>query len=101
VFAGGILIGLVGGLEGVPGDVTGVTSPRAVLARDRQVALLLMLVGGLAVGPRVRARGRVQVRARGRARGWASGRDPGRARGEHELHSVAVIHARQSVASVR
>ena len=54
----GIVVGLVvvlaAGLQGVPGDLPGVTSPRAVLARDRQAALLLMagggLVGGLAAG---------------------------------------------------
>jgi single-strand DNA-binding protein len=43
---GGLLIGLVG----VPGDLAGVTSPGAVLARDRQVAVLIMLVAGLAAG---------------------------------------------------
>lgn len=35
---------------GVPGNLARATSPGAVLARDRQAALLLMLMGGLAYG---------------------------------------------------
>jgi hypothetical protein len=35
---------------GVPGNLPKATSPRAVLTRDRQVALLLTLMGGLAYG---------------------------------------------------
>jgi len=42
--------GLMLGLAGVPGDPAGATSPRAVLARDRQLALRLILTPGLAVG---------------------------------------------------
>jgi hypothetical protein len=34
----------------VPGNLPKATSPRAVLTRDRQVALLLTLMGGLAYG---------------------------------------------------
>ena len=37
------------GLAGVPGDLASVMSPRAILGRDRQVALLLIL--GLGLGP--------------------------------------------------
>ena len=50
----GLLAGLVGfratGLAGVPRDVAGATTPRAVLARDRLVALVLMLAAGLMFG---------------------------------------------------
>ena len=42
--------GLQAGLMGVPRDLTGVTNPRAVLARDRRVALLFMLGPGLGAG---------------------------------------------------
>jgi hypothetical protein len=38
------------GLEGVPGDLEEAASPRAVLARDRRAALLLMLAAGVAAG---------------------------------------------------
>ena len=48
VFAVGVLAAV--GLEGVPGDLEKATSPRAVLAHDRRVALLLMLATGLAAG---------------------------------------------------
>ncbi len=60
--AGGLMVGLgtglgvgvvgvlVFGLAGVPGDLAGVTSPWTVLARDRQVALLIMIAGGLSAG---------------------------------------------------
>lgn len=52
VLAGGLFGGLVfgGGLSGAPVDLAGVTNPRAVLARDRRVAPLLMLTPGLAAG---------------------------------------------------
>jgi len=43
----GLVAGLAFGLAGVPGDLAEVTSPGTVLARDRQVALRLMLVAGL------------------------------------------------------
>jgi len=46
----GLGLGLLTGLGVLQGDLAGVTSPRAVLARDRQLALLLMLVFGLAPG---------------------------------------------------
>jgi hypothetical protein len=46
----GLAVGLGAGLEGVPGDLAGVTSPGAVLARDRQVALLRTLVAPLVLG---------------------------------------------------
>jgi len=46
----GVAAGLAAGLAGVPGDLAGVTSPRTVLARDRQVALLLVLMAGLEFG---------------------------------------------------
>ena len=39
--------GLLFGLLGVPGDLTGATSPSTMLARDRRVALLLMVGGWL------------------------------------------------------
>jgi hypothetical protein len=55
-FVGGLIVGLLSrpmGRSGVgtgaaPGDLTAAASPRAVLARDRRIALLLMLAGGLA-----------------------------------------------------
>ena len=43
----GLTFGLVGGLAGVPGELAGVTSPWALLARDRQVAFLFTLTAGL------------------------------------------------------
>ena len=46
----GLLVVYVAGLRGVPSDTAQVASPGTVLARDRQAALLLMLVGGLVVG---------------------------------------------------
>jgi NACHT domain len=47
----GMLMGmLMAALAGVPGGLAGVASPRAVLAGDRQLTLLLMLVGGLVAG---------------------------------------------------
>jgi NACHT domain len=51
----GLLIALLmplagGGLAGKPGDLAEATSPRIVLARDRQAALLIMLGAGLAAG---------------------------------------------------
>jgi hypothetical protein len=46
----GVVAGVVAGVAGVPGDLAEPTSPRAVLARDRQVALLLGLVPGLVAG---------------------------------------------------
>jgi hypothetical protein len=45
---GGLVYGLAIGLAGGPGDLDTSASPRALLARDRQVTLLLMLAGGLA-----------------------------------------------------
>jgi hypothetical protein len=48
--SGGLAGGLIFGLVGVPGELAGVTSPRAVLARDRHVAFLLMFAGGLVSG---------------------------------------------------
>lgn len=57
-FVAGLGVGLVlwltswlfFGLVGVPGDLTEVVSPGAVLARDRRVTLLLVLAGGCAAG---------------------------------------------------
>ena len=46
----GLAGGLGAGLAGGSGDLATAASPRAVLARDRQAALLLMLIGGLAGG---------------------------------------------------
>jgi Pentapeptide repeats (8 copies) len=46
----GLVLGLVTGHEVVPGDLAAAMNPRAVLARDRRVALLLMLVFGLVGG---------------------------------------------------
>ena len=48
VFAAGVLAAV--GLEGVPGDLEKATSPRAVLAHDRRVALFLTLAAGVAAG---------------------------------------------------
>jgi len=48
--ATGLAVGLLAGLRSMAGDLTGATSPGVVLARDRRVALLLILGGGLAVG---------------------------------------------------
>ncbi len=45
-----LALGLIFQLSGVPGDLARVTSPRAVLAQDRQVALLLWLLSGLMAG---------------------------------------------------
>jgi hypothetical protein len=45
-----LLAGLAFGRAFWPGDLAGVTSPGAMLARDRQAALLFLLGGGLAVG---------------------------------------------------
>jgi NACHT domain len=39
-----------GGLTGVPSHLAEVTSPRAMLARDRQIMLLIILAGGLVGG---------------------------------------------------
>ena len=47
---GGIVFGLVFGLVDAGGDLAAAASPRAVLARDRQAALLLILTFGLAAG---------------------------------------------------
>jgi hypothetical protein len=44
----GLVFGLVFGLKGVPRNLVEAASPRAVLARDRQVALLLTFIFGLA-----------------------------------------------------
>ena len=50
----GLAVGLMGvlvlGLVGVPGNLATAASPRAVLARDRQVALLFRLVPAVVVG---------------------------------------------------
>ena len=46
----GLAFGLVGALVGTPGDLIRVTSPKAVFAHDRQVALVLWLLFGLASG---------------------------------------------------
>jgi hypothetical protein len=46
----GITGGIMGGLEGVPGNLAAVTGPEAVLGRDRQVMLLLMLWSALGAG---------------------------------------------------
>ena len=48
--AAGVGIGTLFVFVGVPGDLARVASPGAVLARDRQAALLIMLVGGLGAG---------------------------------------------------
>jgi len=48
--AAGLVFGLMFGLAGVPRDIAGVTSPQTVLARDRQVALLFLISGGLMFG---------------------------------------------------
>ena len=48
VFGAGL--GVLAGMEGVPGDPADSTGPRIVLARDRGAALLLMLAGGVVVG---------------------------------------------------
>jgi len=45
----GVPLGLAGGLAVVPGDLAEVTSPGTVLARDRQVALVLVLAPGFAL----------------------------------------------------
>jgi NACHT domain-containing protein len=62
----GLAVGLGVGLEGLPGDLAGVASPGAVLARDRQVALLRTLVAPLVLGLGV-----------GLAVGFAAGREAG------------------------
>jgi hypothetical protein len=46
----GVGFGVVAGLEGMPDDLAEATSARAVLARDRRAALLLMLVFGAVFG---------------------------------------------------
>ncbi len=46
----GLATGLLIGLKSVAGDLERAASPGVVLARDRHVAFLLMLAGGLAVG---------------------------------------------------
>lgn len=46
----GLAFGLGLGLVGVPDELSGVSSPWAAFRRDRQVALLLILAGGLPVG---------------------------------------------------
>jgi NACHT domain-containing protein len=48
--ATGLAAGFAFGFVGMPRDLAGVTTPDAVLARDRQVALLLTLVGWVAIG---------------------------------------------------
>jgi len=48
--AAGVLVAILTGGEVVPGDLAEAMSPRAVLARDRRAALLLMLAGGLGGG---------------------------------------------------
>ena len=48
--ANGLAFGLGLGLVGVPDELSGVSSPWAAFRRDRQVALLLILAGGLPVG---------------------------------------------------
>ena len=67
----GLAIGFVLGLEGMPGDLARAADFETVLARDRQVATLLMLAGafaalagGLAIG--------FSDSVRHGARGWAS-----------------------------
>ena len=45
-----VAAGVAVGTAGVPGDLTGVTSPGRELARDRQFALLVMIASGLACG---------------------------------------------------
>jgi NACHT domain len=47
-FAAGVMA--VAGLEGVPGDLAEAASPRAVLARDRRMALLFTLAAGSGAG---------------------------------------------------
>lgn len=47
---GGLTLGPGAGLVGAPDNLAGITSPRAVLTRDRRVALLLVLVVGLGFG---------------------------------------------------
>ena len=49
-FAVGLLFGIMSGLGGVPGNLAAVTGPEAVLARDRQVMLPLMLWSALGAG---------------------------------------------------
>jgi hypothetical protein len=46
----GVVFALGFGLASLPDDLAGVTSPGTVLARDRQVSLLLILLVGLVVG---------------------------------------------------
>jgi hypothetical protein len=49
-YLGALVGGLGGGLEAKPSDLARVTSCTAVLARDRKVALLYLLVSGIALG---------------------------------------------------
>jgi hypothetical protein len=49
-YLGALVGGLGGGLEAKPSDLARVTSFTAVLARDRKVALLYLLVSGIALG---------------------------------------------------
>lgn len=48
--ASGLAVGLAFGLAGVPADLTEVTTPRAILRRDRRVALLLFMLAGVPAG---------------------------------------------------
>ena len=47
---GGIAVGAIAGLEGIPDNLTTDASPAVVLARDRGTALLLTLVTGISAG---------------------------------------------------
>ena len=47
---GALMGGILAGLVGKPGSLARVTNPGAVLARDRRMALLVMLVGGVVGG---------------------------------------------------
>ena len=99
--AAGLANGLVDAFDAVPGDLAAAASPRAMLARDRRAALLLMLEFGLAGGLVFGLAGGLCVRARGRARGGARGRARGRALCERELDGMAVIHDYHGVAGVQ